>query len=105
MYYVTLCHTTLQLGAGTAVPGITAAKLGAKLTTLTDRGSSPRLLEALQHTCELNSVPQSCIEIMPLSWGVFSPQLLSLEPQDLILASDCFYDTAGKTTHPNQCTH
>lgn len=101
-YYVTLFSHHLQLGSGTAVPGITAAKLGAQLTTLTDRGNSPRLIEALQRTCELNSVPQSCVQVMPLSWGVFSPQLLGLEPQDLILASDCFYNTAGKTTPPNQ---
>lgn len=102
--YVILCShhlSAIQLGAGTAVPGITAAKLGARLTTLSDRGNSPRLTEALLRTCELNSIPPVCVQIVPLSWGVFSPQLLSLEPQDLILASDCFYDTAGETTPPN----
>lgn len=80
------------------MPGITAAKLGAELTTLTDCGSSPRLLEALRRTCDLNQVPESRVQILPLSWGVFSPQLLHLQPQDLILASDCFYDSAGEIT-------
>ena len=33
--------------------------------------------------------------IMALSWGVFGPELLSLPPQDIVLASDCFYDSKG----------
>ena len=77
------------------MPGITAAKVGAHLTTLTDRATSSRLTAALRQTCRLNSVPESCVQILPLSWGVFSPQLLDLPPQDLLLASDCFYDSTG----------
>ena len=77
------------------MPGIAAAKLGAQVT-LTDRVGNPRLLEALWHTCDLNKVPQSHVEIVALSWGVFSPQLLSLPPQDVVLASDCFYNSAGE---------
>ena len=82
----------LQLGAGTAVPGIVAAKCGAKVT-LTDTSVSPVLLENLRKTCELNGVPD--VTVMGLQWGVISPSLLALEPQDLILASDCFYDSQG----------
>ncbi|CAI8054051.1 Methyltransferase-like protein 23 [Geodia barretti] len=83
-----------MLGAGTAVPGITAAKVGARLTTLTDRATSQRLTAALRQTCHLNRIPDSRVQILPLSWGVFSPQLLDLPPQDILLASDCFYDSA-----------
>ena len=93
LHIPTISH--LQLGAGTAVPGITAAKVGARLTTLTDRATSPRLTEALKMACQLNKVPNSTIQIMPLSWGVFSPQLINLQPQDFLLASDCFYESTG----------
>ena len=27
-----------------------------------------------------------------ITWGTFEPQLLKLEPVDLIVSSDCFYD-------------
>lgn len=34
------------------------------------------------------------VKVIGLTWGTFEPQLLSLEPVDLIVASDCFYDPA-----------
>ena len=83
----------LKLGAGTAVPGVVAARGGAHVT-LSDHEGNPQLLENLRHTCTINGV--SGVEVMAISWGVFSPTLLQLEPQDVILASDCFYDSKGK---------
>lgn len=95
-----------QLGAGTAVPGLVAAKCGAHVT-LSDREDTPRLLDNLRKSCDLNGLtvyvqkeegPTSsnkAVRIMALSWGVFSPDFIKLEPQDVILASDCFYDTKG----------
>lgn len=109
-----------------------AATCGAKVI-LTDReeeGGTPRLLDNLRRTCELNCVPVvaggtstavvggaaaaasvqlsgtgrrsqqqqakgEVTQIMALSWGVFSPELLALPPQDVVLASDCFYDSKG----------
>lgn len=64
--------------------------------TLTDRADSPRVLEALRQTCELNEV-MSQVNILPISWGIFSPELLELQSQDVVLASDCFYDSKGKS--------
>ncbi len=32
------------------------------------------------------------MNIIGLTWGTFEPQLLKLEPVDLIISSDCFYD-------------
>lgn len=112
------CHETsqittcLQLGAGTAVPGIVAAICGADVI-LSDREGNLRLQDNLRKTCEINNVPIGTnvrslpgsagergmvSRIMALSWGVFSPELLQLGPQDLILASDCFYDSKGIIT-------
>ena len=98
-----------KLGAGTAVPGIVAALCGG-VVTLTDKEGDPRLLDNLRKTCEINNVavmttagggkPQALrmgvvSQITPLSWGVFSPAVLQLPPQEIILASDCFYDSKG----------
>ena len=105
----------MQLGAGTAVPGIVAALCGANVI-LSDREGSPRLQENLRETCRINNIPirAPCsssssgssssssslprgvvTRIMSLSWGVFSPEVLSLSQQDIVLASDCFYDSKG----------
>ncbi len=102
----------IKLSAGTALPGIVAAKCGCNVT-LSDREGSPRLQENMRQTCKVNGVqikrweaggPVSTDDdgrgggvssIMALSWGVFSPSVLELCPQDIILASDCFYDSKG----------
>ena len=41
-------------------------------------------------------------QILPISWGLFSQEMLELPPQDIILASDCFYDTKGSWTTERQ---
>ena len=92
-----IAHCNIQLGAGTAVPGIVAAKCGAHVT-LSDREDIPRLFDNLKQICILNgfntaNAPQ--IHTVGISWGIFSPQLLGLAAQDVILASDCFYDSKG----------
>ena len=101
-----------QLGAGTAVPGLVAAKCGAHVT-LSDREDTPRLLDNLRKSCDLNGLPFddqkggptssnkaiNGVRIMAISWGVFSPDFIKLEPQEVILASDCFYDTKGVSTN------
>lgn len=81
----------LELGGGTAAPGITAAKCGA-LVTLTD-ADSPRLMDHLMETCRLNNMED--VQVLPLTWGTFSEELLSLPPVDYILASDCLYQSTN----------
>lgn len=85
-----------------------AAKCGADVT-LSDKEGNPRLQSNLEKTCEMNGIPTTIgnakrglegkggmvTKIMALSWGVFSPDLLSMGPQDIVLASDCFYDAKG----------
>lgn len=92
------------------MPGVVAAMCGGNVI-LSDKEGDPRLQDNLRRTCEINHIPvraaedasnSSCREkggtvsrIMALSWGIFSPELLTLPPQDVILASDCFYDSKG----------
>ncbi|KAJ0174350.1 hypothetical protein K1T71_010496 [Dendrolimus kikuchii] len=67
----------LELGCGTGLPGILAAKCGARVT-LTDSVALPRSLRHLSACC--------------LAWGLFLTEVHNLRPVDLLLASDCFYE-------------
>ncbi|KAL7297930.1 methyltransferase-like protein 23 isoform X1 [Trichogramma pretiosum] len=81
---------TLELGSGTALPGIVASKCGA-IVTLSDSATLPKSLQHLRRSCELNGVlPQ--VKIVGITWGLFLSSLINLGPIDLIIGSDCFYD-------------
>ncbi|XP_052902048.1 histone-arginine methyltransferase METTL23 [Anopheles moucheti] len=84
----------LEIGAGTALPGLLAAKCGAHVT-LSDCSTLPKTLEHIQRCCRLNNLvpgPGKDIEVIGLTWGLFLDQVLQLGPLDLILGSDVFYD-------------
>ncbi|XP_046350826.1 probable methyltransferase-like protein 23 [Haliotis rufescens] len=80
----------LEIGAGTALPGILAAKCGG-IVSLSDSANYPRCLDNCRKSCEANGLRG--VSIHGLTWGEFSPALLQLPPQDIILGSDCFYST------------
>lgn len=77
----------VELGSGTGVPGLVAAKCGAHVT-LTDR---PCIVENLKAACRLNGLAD--VKVVPLTWGIFTPDILALAPPGIILASDCFYES------------
>ena len=52
----------VELGAGTALPGILAAKCGA-LVTLTDSASLPRSLQHIRRCCDLNGLSPSEVSL------------------------------------------
>ncbi|BET00059.1 unnamed protein product [Nesidiocoris tenuis] len=81
----------LELGAGTALPGILAAKCGASVT-LTESATLPKALEHIKRCCEANSLNSSQVRITGLTWSLFLPSTTSLGPIDIIIGSDCFYD-------------
>ncbi|XP_001604161.1 methyltransferase-like protein 23 isoform X1 [Nasonia vitripennis] len=80
----------LELGSGTALPGIVASKCGA-LVTLSESATLPKSLQHLRRSCELNGV-SSQVKVVGITWGFFLSSLFSLGPLDLVLGSDCFYD-------------
>lgn len=82
----------LELGSGTALPGILASKCGAHVT-LSDSASLPRSLQHIRRSCELNGV-LSQVKIVGITWGIFLSGLFAVGPLDLILGSDCFYEPA-----------
>lgn len=82
----------LEIGSGTALPGIVAAKCGAKVT-LSDSATLPKSLAHTKRCCQLNNlVVNEHIRVIGLTWGLFLNNLTSVGPVDLILGSDCFYE-------------
>ncbi|CAH1793408.1 unnamed protein product, partial [Owenia fusiformis] len=78
-----------EIGAGTSLPGIMAAKCKAHVT-LTDSAEYPRCLENCRNSCRANDLPQ--VKVQSLTWGLLDGDTLSLGALDVILGSDCFFD-------------
>ncbi|XP_028395338.1 methyltransferase-like protein 23 [Dendronephthya gigantea] len=79
----------IELGSGTALPGVVAALCGANVT-LTDGEQFPDCLKNCQETCKANGLKN--VKTTALTWGNFSKNFLELPTFDIILGSDCFYD-------------
>ncbi|XP_078230862.1 histone-arginine methyltransferase METTL23 isoform X2 [Callithrix jacchus] len=79
----------LEIGAGVSLPGILAAKCGAEVI-LSDSSELPHCLEVCRQSCHMNNLPQ--LQVVGLTWGHVSWDLLALPPQDIILASDVFFE-------------
>uniref|UniRef100_A0A8C8Z162 Histone-arginine methyltransferase METTL23 n=2 Tax=Lemuridae TaxID=9445 RepID=A0A8C8Z162_PROSS len=79
----------LEIGAGVSLPGILAAKCGAEVI-LSDSSELPHCLEICRQSCQMNNLPQ--VHVVGLTWGHISCSLLTLPPQDIILASDVFFE-------------
>ena len=81
-------RSLLELGCGIALPGLVAAKLGARVV-LTDAAAHVKVLQNCKRSCDLNQI--HC-EIIPLSWGSFSSQILTMSRPDYLIAADVFYE-------------
>lgn len=82
----------LEIGSGTALPGILAAKCGAQVT-LSDSCILPKSLAHIERCCRANNlIPGQDIDVLGISWGLLLNSVFSLGPIDLIIGADCFYD-------------
>ncbi|KAJ3290244.1 hypothetical protein HK104_006892 [Borealophlyctis nickersoniae] len=99
----------LELGCGTAVPGLLSALMGAQRVVLTDLPDSEMVLSAVREAAMLNGV-EDRVEVRGLRWGQFPEDILPAglrilmqrsaaedlawlsEPFDLILGADVFYE-------------
>uniref|UniRef100_H0V2P4 Major facilitator superfamily domain containing 11 n=1 Tax=Cavia porcellus TaxID=10141 RepID=H0V2P4_CAVPO len=96
------------IGAGVSLPGILAAKCGAEVI-LSDSSELPHCLEICRQSCWMNNLPQ--VDVIGLTWGHISQDLLAVPPQDIILASDVFFEPeglsvglpGGELTVPGRC--
>lgn len=81
----------LELGAGTALPGLLLAKLGHQVT-LSDSLLLPHCLENCREAARCNELEQQ-VKVIGLSWGLVTSSLLKLRSQlDWIIGSDLFFD-------------
>uniref|UniRef100_UPI00358E1764 histone-arginine methyltransferase METTL23 isoform X4 n=1 Tax=Myxine glutinosa TaxID=7769 RepID=UPI00358E1764 len=79
----------LELGAGTALPGVVASSCGAAVT-LSDNADLPRCLDNCRRSCQANGITD--VRVLGLTWGDVSPDLILLPAVDIILGSDVFYE-------------
>ncbi|KAG2696509.1 hypothetical protein I3843_07G060600 [Carya illinoinensis] len=82
--------SVIELGAGTSLPGLVAAKVGANVT-LTDASDRTEVLDNMKKVCDLNKL--KC-NVMGLTWGVWDASIFSLHPK-VILGADVLYDTTA----------
>ncbi|EOX90769.1 hypothetical protein QUC31_002766 [Theobroma cacao] len=80
-------NRVVELGAGTCLPGLVAAKVGS-FVTLTDDANRLEVLANMRRVCDLNNL--NC-EVLGLTWGVWDASIFSLHPQ-IILGADVLYD-------------
>ncbi|XVF62228.1 hypothetical protein PTKIN_Ptkin08bG0200500 [Pterospermum kingtungense] len=80
-------NSVVELGAGTCLPGLVAAKVGS-MVTLTDDANRLEVLENMRRVCELNKA--KC-NVLGLTWGVWDASIFSLH-QKIILGADVLYD-------------
>lgn len=82
----------LEIGCGTALPGILAAKFGADVI-LSDSCMLPESLKHTKRCCTANRLePGKDIEVIGLTWGILLKSVFDIGPLDYIIAADCFYD-------------
>ncbi|NXS14120.1 MET23 protein, partial [Neodrepanis coruscans] len=79
----------LEIGAGASLPGVVAARCGARVV-LSDGEELPRCRRSARSSCIANRLPH--VSVLGITWGRLSPQLLALAPVDVILGSDVFFD-------------
>lgn len=82
----------LEIGCGTGLPGILAAKFGANVI-LSDSCTLPNSIKHIHRCCSANKLePNKDIEVIGLTWGILLKSVFDIGPIDYIIAADCFYD-------------
>ncbi|XP_048431599.1 histone-arginine methyltransferase METTL23-like [Pyrus x bretschneideri] len=80
----------VELGAGTSLPGLVAAEVGADVT-LADDSSRLEVLNNMRRLLDLNKLEGN---VMGLTWGAWDASTFSLNPK-FILGADVLYDASA----------
>ncbi|KAI8566681.1 hypothetical protein RHMOL_Rhmol02G0061000 [Rhododendron molle] len=79
----------IELGAGTWLPGLVAAKVDSDVT-LTDDANRPEVLSNMRRVSDLNL---NC-NVMGLTWNMWDADIFGIHPI-IILGADVLYDTSA----------
>lgn len=82
----------LELGAGTALPGILAGLLGAHRVHLTDASDATGVLETCRAACTANGLHEPVVTVSPLDWGHFPAEFFELPEFNTVLGADVSVD-------------
>lgn len=87
--------TVLELGSGTALPGLLCAKFGAKKVFLTDDFWQENTLKNIDEAVKINDLTDTNhVQVHGLTWGEYTKELFDIcdSKLDYIIGSDLFYD-------------
>ena len=88
--------TVLELGSGTALPGLLCAKFGASKVYLTDDAWQPNTLKNIHEAVKINGLSDKNdkVQVKGLTWGDYTEELFEISDQklDYIIGSDLFFD-------------
>lgn len=83
----------LELGSGTALPGLLCAKVGASKVWLSDDAWQPNTLKNCLEAANINGLNDS-VQVTGLTWGDYTEELFQFDDHqlDFVIGSDLFYD-------------
>ena len=85
----------LELGAGTSLPGLLCAKVGAAKVFLSDIATDDNVLENCRQAVKINDLSER-IQVVGVTWGMFEPDTnIICEKLDYIIGSDLFFDPSA----------
>lgn len=82
--------SVVELGAGTSLPGLVAAKVGSDVT-LTEDSNRLEVLDNMRRVSDINKL--QC-KILGLTWGEWDASIFNLHP-NFILGADVLYETSA----------
>ena len=84
--------TVLELGAGTSLPGLLCAKIGADNVWLADQATNLNVLDNCREAVKLNHL-EDRVQVVGINWGSFEPDIFHFcHSVDFIIGSDLFFD-------------
>ena len=82
----------LELGSGTALPGLLTAKIGADQVTLSDDAWQVNTIKNILEAVKINHLQEPKVQVKGLTWGDYTEELFELTNLDFIIGSDLFFD-------------
>ena len=82
----------LELGSGTALPGLLTAKIGADQVTLSDDAWQVNTIKNILEAVKINQLEEPKVQVKGLTWGDYTEELFELTNLDFIIGSDLFFD-------------